>query len=371
MCYITKLNLLSLSFVSILIANDNIRSVVDFPNIPGYKTLACDFHTHTVFSDGSVWPDIRVQEALKDQLDVIAMTEHLEIQNWKDDIPHSDRNRSFNLASTYAKGSGLIIINGSEITRQMPPGHANAIFIKDANKLLIEDPIEVYKEAKKQGAFIFWNHPHWIAQSPKGGIPLDPMHLKLIKDGLMHGIEVVNDTTYSDEALQLALDYNLTIMGTSDIHGIIDWQYKTALGGHRPVTLVFATEKTPESIKKALFSGRTAVWFKDNLIGKYERLLPLLKESLTIKEPRYIKNSTVVNLKIKNNSGIPYVMRNVGEHNFYSDTDIFTIEANSEKIIDVKTKTKLRKFDLQFEIINAITAPNTHPVIKLSVRSKW
>ena len=371
MRYLTKLNLLSLSFISILSAHGNIKRVVDFPDIPGYKTLACDFHTHTVFSDGSVWPDIRVQEALKDQLDAIAMTEHLEIQNYKDDIPHPNRNRSFDLASNYAKGSGLIIINGSEITRQMPPGHANAIFIKDANKLLIQDPIEVYKEAKKQGAFIFWNHPHWIAQSPGGDVPVDPMHIELIKNDLIHGIEVVNDTTYSDEALQLAIDYNLTILGTSDIHGIIDWQYNTALGGHRPVTLVFATEKTTKSIKKALFSGRTAVWYKDNLIGKYERLLPLLKESLTVDEPRYIKNSTVVNLKIKNNSGIPYILRNIGEYSFYSDTEIFTVEANGEKILDVKTKVKLRKFDLQFEIINAITAPNTHPVIKLVVRSKW
>jgi len=44
----------------------------------------------------------------------------------------------------------------------------------------------------------------------------------LIRDGLLQGIEVVNDTTYSDEALQIALDYNLTILGTSDIHGIVD-----------------------------------------------------------------------------------------------------------------------------------------------------
>ena len=371
MRYLIKLTLLFFSFVSILIAHDNIRRVANFPDIPGYKTLACDFHTHTVFSDGSVWPNIRVQEALKDQLDAIAMTEHIEIQNWKNDIPHPNRNRSFDLASEYAKGSELIVINGSEITRKMPPGHANAIFLKDANKLLIEEPLDVYLEAKKQGAFIFWNHPHWIAQSPKGEVPFDQMHLELIKNGLMHGIEVVNDTTYSDEALQLALDYNLTIMGTSDIHGIIDWQYKTALGGHRPITLVFATEKTPKSIKKALFSGRTVVWYKNNLIGKYERLLPLLNESLIIKEPRYIKNSTVVNLKIKNKSGIPFTIRNVGEYSFYSDTNIFTVEANGEKMIDVKTKEKLRKFDLQFEIINAFTAPKTHPVIKLSVRSKW
>ena len=43
---------------------------------------------HSVFSDGSVWPDIRVEEAKKDGLDVIAITEHLEYQPWKDDIPH-------------------------------------------------------------------------------------------------------------------------------------------------------------------------------------------------------------------------------------------------------------------------------------------
>ncbi len=34
---------------------------MDFPNILGYKTLKCDFHQHTVFSDGDVWPSIRVR----------------------------------------------------------------------------------------------------------------------------------------------------------------------------------------------------------------------------------------------------------------------------------------------------------------------
>ncbi|HET9747611.1 MAG TPA: hypothetical protein VFP97_17965, partial [Chitinophagaceae bacterium] len=56
-----------------------------FPDIAGYKTLKCDLHQHTVFSDGSVWPDIRVQEALMDGLDAISLTEHLEYQPHKDD----------------------------------------------------------------------------------------------------------------------------------------------------------------------------------------------------------------------------------------------------------------------------------------------
>jgi len=30
---------------------------------------------------------------------------------------------------------------------------------------------------------------------------------------------------YAEEALQIALDNNLTILGTSDIHGVTDWEF--------------------------------------------------------------------------------------------------------------------------------------------------
>src|SRR5574339_7361 len=89
--------------------------VLEFPDIPGYKTVKCDLHIHTVFSDGSVWPNIRVQEALLDGLDAISLTEHLEYQPHKADIPHPDRNRSYQIALEEAKDHNLIIIKGSEI----------------------------------------------------------------------------------------------------------------------------------------------------------------------------------------------------------------------------------------------------------------
>ena len=50
---------------------DEQRRII-FPDIPGYFTLKCDLHQHTVFSDGYVWPTIRVKEAIKDNLDAIA-----------------------------------------------------------------------------------------------------------------------------------------------------------------------------------------------------------------------------------------------------------------------------------------------------------
>ena len=179
-----------------------------FPDVPGYKTLKCDFHQHTVFSDGSVWPDIRVMEALVDGLDAISLTEHLEYQPHKNDIPHPNRNRSYELAVKEAKNHNLIIVNGAEITRKMPPGHNNAIFISDANTLLVKDSVEVFHMAKQQGAFTFWNHPNWINQRKDGVASLTDMHRYLIQEKLLDGIEVVNQETYSDEALQIALDNN-------------------------------------------------------------------------------------------------------------------------------------------------------------------
>ncbi len=52
------------------------------------------------------------------------------------DIPHKDRNRPYEIAFNAAKESNLIVINGTEITRKFPPGHINAVFVKDANKLI-------------------------------------------------------------------------------------------------------------------------------------------------------------------------------------------------------------------------------------------
>src|SRR4030095_1378610 len=185
-----------------------------FPDIPGYKTLKCDFHQHTAFSDGSVWPDIRVMEALMDSLDAISLTEHLEYQPHKQDIPHNDRNRSYQIALKEAKDHNLIVINGWQITLRAPLGHCNAIFITDANKLLSNDSIANFREAKKQGAFIFWNHPSWPSEKKDRLAALTDVYKMLIKDKLLDGIEVANDQSYYDEALQIALDNNLTMLGS-------------------------------------------------------------------------------------------------------------------------------------------------------------
>jgi len=356
------------SFAQTTTAHEHSRAI-HFPDVPGFLTVVCDFHQHTIFSDGSVWPDIRVQEALRDSVDAISMTEHLEYQPHRADVPHPDRNRSYEVTSRSARPYDLLVIPGAEITRSMPPGHNNAIFIEDANKLLIKDSIEVFREAKRQGGFTFWNHANWIAQRKDGIATMTPTHDYLIKEGLLHGIEVVNDLTYSDEALQIALDYDLAIVGTSDVHGLVDWQYKIGEGGHRPVTLALCTEKTIDGIKQAFFEKRTIAWFNNTLVGRERELLPLIQACMQVKSASYIGTSQVVEVKIFNDSDVEYVLMNKSPYTLHANTDVIIIHPNTTTTIQVKTVEEMSNFSMDFEVLNAVTAPKTHPTFTLEVKT--
>lgn len=342
---------------------------IDFPDIPDYKTLKCEFHQHTVFSDGSVWPAIRVAEAVRYGLDAISITDHLEYQPHKKEIPHPDRNIGYEMALKAAKNLDLLVVNGAEITRSMPPGHLNAIFIKDANKLLGDDPEEVIKEANDQGGFVFWNHPHWTSQKKNGVAELTIMHKKLIKKGLVNGIEIVNSNTYSDEAFQIAIDNNLTIIGNTDIHVLVGWNQFMA-ENHRPVTLVFAREKTEEALKEGLVNRRTAVWFNNSLFGKAEFLVPLVQQSLPVQKSEYKKNTTVHSVYIDNVSDMDFILENQSDFNFHSHAEVLILKANSTTHIQVKTLEVLSDYDLKFKVLNAFVSPNEHPEIVIHIETE-
>lgn len=111
-----------------------VRNEIRVPDPEGYRTLKCDFHIHTVFSDGLVWPTVRVDEAYREGLDAIALTEHLEYRPHRQDIIAS-HNRSYEIAEKTARNNQVILIRGSEITRPMAPGHFNAIFLSDCDAL--------------------------------------------------------------------------------------------------------------------------------------------------------------------------------------------------------------------------------------------
>lgn len=378
---------------------------IEFPDTENYLTITSDLHTHSVFSDGHVWPNIRVAEAMKDKLDAIAITEHLEYQPHIRYIPNKNRNIAFLEAKKAAEESDLIVIAGSEITREMPPGHLNAVFIKDANTLFnidesllpearrrmseavnVEDlsdeelevadqyalgnlysPFEALEEAKRQGAFIFWNHPMWGSQANDGISRLTEMHKQMIAKDLIHGIEVVNTNEYSEEALQIALDNNLAIIGTSDVHELIEWDYDSSKNEHRPVTLILSEERNQNSIKEALLDRRTIVFYKNKLIGKEENLVPLLNSILGFKSLGYRGNTSILRVEISNNSSSDMTLKNLSAYNFSRSDDYIFIPKNETKTIMVKTLEAIKAVELKFEILNSITAPKKHAIIEATI----
>ena len=122
---------LLLFLASNLVFAQLVRKEMKLPDILDYKTLKCDFHIHTVFSDGNVWPTIRVDEAWMMGYDAISITDHIEYQPHIDYIP-VNHNAGYEIAKPKGDRQDIIVIQGTEITRQMPPGHLNGIFINDA-----------------------------------------------------------------------------------------------------------------------------------------------------------------------------------------------------------------------------------------------
>lgn len=174
-------------------SQEHTRKIINIPDISGYKTLKCDFHMHTVFSDGSVWPSYRVEEAWVDGLDVIAITDHLG-RHSKNHVNADNFNENYDIAKPVADKLGIALIKGSEITTKTNYGHLNALFLKDINLIDKENCIETLQAAAGQGAFIVWNHPGFKLPDdiPVWGKEQD----EILQKGLIHGIEIVNNDFY-------------------------------------------------------------------------------------------------------------------------------------------------------------------------------
>lgn len=275
-------------------SHSQVRDTINIPDIPGYKTLKYDPHMHTVFSDGLVWPTVRLHEAWLEGLDIISLTDHIEYRPFSKDVV-SDFNRSYEIAKPLAGPMGLMLIHGTEITRGMPPGHFNAVFIDDANLMDTEDWRDAMKEAKSQGAFIFWNHPGWARQQPDTTLWWSD-HDWLMENGMIHGIEVVNGGEYYPEAHRWCLDKNLTMIGSSDIHNPVAMDYDLMNGQRRPMTLVFVKEESDEGVREALFSGRTAVYFDNKLVGRADYLDAIFRKTLQVKSVTRNRGSYLITL---------------------------------------------------------------------------
>jgi hypothetical protein len=347
-----KLIVFTLLFALAFTAFTQVRKEINLPNIPGYLTLKCDFHMHTIFSDGEVWPTIRVHEAWRDGLDVISITDHLNYK-WsflKDYVKSDDGNAPYNTAKLTADRLGITLINGCEINRGMPPGHFNVLFATDINQLKDDDFFKALEVAKSQGAFIQWNHPGYGQKIP---VEWFEVHDRLYKQGLLHGIEVYNQKTFFPFAVDWANDKKLTITAGSDEHKLTDITYDT--DELRPVTLVFAKENSVESIREAMFAGRTAAFFENQLVGHTDHLTQLFYASVSVIDLPMIIENNAKYIQFENSSDIDYELELVQKVQGVGLPRKIKLNANRSTLASIKPNTTLaqqQSFKAKYRVVN-------------------
>ena len=347
-----------------------VRQPLPVPDLPGFRTLKGDFHLHTVFSDGNVWPTVHVQEAWRDGLDVIALTEHAEYQPHAQDVT-IDLLRSYRLAKPVADQLGIILITGMEITKpdpwKAPPllpdgsAHFNALFLSDPNSIRTPDLVEALRLAKAQGGFVFWNHPRFRVDRGRWF----PTIAQAYDMQLFQGMELVNGPDFYDEAFPWVAERKLTILANSDAHDPIP---PRAAGHRRPITLLFARTADADGVRDALVSRRTAAWLGNDVWGAEEHLRGLWAGAIALETPVLARKSSPF-IRVRNSSAIAMRVALRG------GPDWLLLPAPAD--IAAETVTVLRpgftagfpageqKIEVQLEVMNLHPAPGRNLTITL------
>ena len=307
------------------------RKEIILPQVNGYNVYKADLHTHTIFSDGQVIPVFRMDEAWEDGLDIVAVTEHLENRSYENvfveytqkyhkgkyekavnnsigsKVPDKngimvDLNYPVTQAQAAAKKHNLLLIPGIEITRSgATVGHFNALFTTDNNTIYDPDPVQSVRNAKAQGALVMHNHPGWR----RTNLVPTPTEAAVYAEKLVDGVEVVNTDEFYPGVIDIARENGLFVSANSDIHGSTARDYRL-MGYDRPMTLVFAKERTLEAVREALETKRTLAYGFNTVSGDEQLLKDFFKAGVKASVIR--TSSRNVHLAVTNMTSITYLV---------------------------------------------------------------
>ena len=337
------------------------RKQLPVPDVPGFKTLKCDFHLHTVFSDGHVWPVVRVLEAFRGGLDVISITDH------DDYHPHepfvsADISEPYRIAKPRAEELGIILIPGIEITKG--EWHFNALFVTDFNATKKLEVREALREARRQDAFVFWNHPGW--KRPEQWFPeIAPLY----EEGLFQGFELVNGRTVYATAFPWMAEKKLAVFANTDIHAPMIESQEDG----RPITLVFARTADSPGVREALFARRTAAWLGKEVWGPEALLQGLWSGAVHLENPSAALSpqQRSLALRFQNRSALSFQLKPAGLPEWLRVSEAEIKPESSVGLgltIGKGAPAGGHAFSLTFEVTNFHIAPGKNLTVSVPVR---
>lgn len=338
------------------------RDPLPVPDIPGYRTLKCDLHIHTVFSDGDVWPTTRVSEAWREGLDVIAITDHAGY-NPKDPDVKLDLTRPYAIAAPLAARLGIILIPGVEVMEG--DTHFNLLFVTDPNAFLKLRLADALRAAHARNAFITWNHPGW--RQPAAWFP---NVAALYDEKPFHGVELVNGHDYYPPAFPWIEEKKLTILANTDVHAPT---YPAYTGRNRPLTLVFARTPDSEGVREALFARRTAAWMGGEMWGNEEYLRGLWQAAVGVENDQltFAPGRTQAVLRLRNRSALRFVLGSPKTAGWLRASGAeLQPEGGAGIALSVTKEAPAggQTVQLEFEVTNLHTAPGRNLAVSVPLR---
>ena len=318
------------------------RREIILPQIDGYTLYKADFHTHTIYSDGEITPRQRVREAWYDGLDILAITDHLEIRTYekfmlkvlapynKTDEPFkyehagianksdnnapvlADLNAAYDEAVYYAQRENLpvMVVRGVEIWRNTQNiGEFNALFLTDINAVCHPDLFESFKRVKQQGGLIMHNHPGYTRKTTDIAAG---EQARAYEEGWIDGVEIVNSTTLFPQTIRRCIERGLFMAANTDAHKPTSNVWSADRDFFRTMTFVMAKSCTEKDIKEALQKGRTIGYTANNLMGREELLQKFINEAVTCRLISEDSKKDSRTYSITNNSSVPFILRRGG-----------------------------------------------------------
>ena len=359
------------------------RREIILPTIDGYRLYKADFHTHTIYSDGDVTPRQRVREAWYDGLDIIAITDHLEIRTYEKFMlkvlaPYSTgkpfkyqnagiankKDKSYpvmaNLNAAYdevvyyteRENLPIMVVRGTEIWRNTKSiGEFNALFIKDINAICHEDLFESFRRVKEQGGLIMHNHPGYTRTTTAIA---EGEQERAYSEGWIDGVEAVNSTTLYPDIISRCIDRNLFMAANTDAHRPTSHDWPAGGEFFRTMTFIMAKSCTEEDIKEALKAGRTIGYVANNLVGSEKHLAAFINEAVTCRVVAENKKRGEVTYSLTNCCSVPFIL--------HRGKSIHTLAPFTTRNFTLKEGSQPR-----FVVDNMWHANEQHPTVVIAI----
>ena len=180
---------------------------------------------------------------------------------------------------------------------------------------------------------------------------IGPFEQKAYDEGLIDGIEAFNSADLYPLAIERAKKYGFFLIGATDAHISTSRDY-LAFTPIRNMTLIFAKDKSLESLREALLDRRAIAYGWGTLSGEESLLKDLFKASMQTRVER-TDAAGVRTVAITNTTSIAYTLR-------IGDDNPFVLDAFTTATVAVAKGDKLL-----MSVENMWCGAEEHPVVEL------